>query len=242
MAAAVRALISVIWTWCCRACVKASNHVRFDFVVRRSTASRDPKVKIANDLERHPSIHFHPLIRGRVGKATGKATSLSPATLSSSSQRIPERSQARRDIITPASPGSALGPPSITTCPENLQRETTSRQQKPDAWTFRCEGAAPLLRVPHPISKVEPSHPPKETHFSCLYSWSRSFGHYPDLMTIGEGWNKDGPVKFTTRDWSSVLNTADNAPLRLSISRSNPDTSTPLPEAGTHPHLEGQRR
>ena len=44
------------------------------------------------------------------------------------------------------------------------------------------------------ISKAELRHSPEETHFSRLYPRSRSFGYNPDLVTIGEGWNKDEPV------------------------------------------------
>ena len=47
----------------------------------------------------------------------------------------------------------------------------------------------PDVRAPHPISKAEPSHPAEETHFGRLYPRPHSFGHYPELMTIGEGWN-----------------------------------------------------
>ena len=49
----------------------------------------------------------------------------------------------------------------------------------------------PDVRAPHPISKAEPGHPAEETHFSCLYSRSRSFGHYPKAVTVGEEWNVD---------------------------------------------------
>ena len=63
----------------------------------------------------------------------------------------------------------------------------------------------PDVQAPHPISKAEPGHPAEETHFSRLYLRSRSFGHYPKFMTIGEGWNVDRPVNrlssfFTTTD------------------------------------------
>jgi len=50
------------------------------------------------------------------------------------------------------------------------------------------------VRAPHPISKTEPSHPTKETHFGNLYAQFHSFGHYPEIMTIGEGWDVDGPA------------------------------------------------
>ncbi|MED6274724.1 hypothetical protein CHARACLAT_019308, partial [Characodon lateralis] len=48
--------------------------------------------------------------------------------------------------------------------------------------------------APHPISKVVPSHPTEEAHFSCLYLGSRSFGHDPKFMAKGEGRNVDRPL------------------------------------------------
>ena len=41
------------------------------------------------------------------------------------------------------------------------------------------------------LSLGEPRHPAEETHFGRLYSRSRSFGHYPQLVTIGEDGNVD---------------------------------------------------
>ena len=60
-----------------------------------------------------------------------------------------------------------------------------------------CGGAAALPWAPpecrafHPFSKGEPSHPTEEAHFSRLYLWSCSFGHYQKLVTIGQSRNKD---------------------------------------------------
>ena len=47
----------------------------------------------------------------------------------------------------------------------------------------------PLLddRASHFISKGEPRHPAEEAHFGRLYPQSCSFGHYPQLVSIGEG-------------------------------------------------------
>ena len=66
-----------------------------------------------------------------------------------------------------------------------------------------------------------------EAHFGCLHPRSCSFGHYPKLMTIGEGRNVD---RLVNRDLclsaqlpfhpSRVRITADAAPIRLAISRS----------------------
>ncbi len=46
----------------------------------------------------------------------------------------------------------------------------------------------------HFIPKGGASHPPEETHFSRLFSWSHSFGHDPSFMTIAEERNKNWPV------------------------------------------------
>ncbi|XP_067434958.1 uncharacterized protein [Thunnus thynnus] len=42
----------------------------------------------------------------------------------------------------------------------------------------------PNVRAPHPISKAEPRHSPKEIHFGRLDPRSHSFSHYPKLVTI----------------------------------------------------------
>lgn len=54
-------------------------------------------------------------------------------------------------------------------------------------------------QIPHPISKVEPSHPTGEARFGIFYPWSHSFGQYPKLVTIGEGWNLDWLVNQKLR-------------------------------------------
>ncbi|MEQ2287566.1 hypothetical protein AMECASPLE_013917 [Ameca splendens] len=51
-------------------------------------------------------------------------------------------------------------------------------------------------RAPHPISKGVPGHPAEEAHFSRLYPRSRSFGHDPKFITIGEGRNVDQPEVY----------------------------------------------
>ena len=108
-------------------------------------------------------------------------------------------------IISPACPGSAPGSSPRWVCPKHLPRETSWRHpnQIPNHlnWllsTWRSSSSTLSLSLisetPHPISKAEPSHPAKEAHFCCSYAWSFSFGHYPDLMAIGEGWDVDWPV------------------------------------------------
>ena len=96
-------------------------------------------------------------------------------------------------IIPPASPGSALGPPPSRTCPENLQREATRRHpnqvpEPPQLTPFDAEEQRlyselpPDGRAPHSITKTEPSYPPKETHFSCLYLRSCSLSNVKTVI------------------------------------------------------------
>ena len=103
-------------------------------------------------------------------------------------------------------------------------------------------------RDPHTISKAELRHPPKETHFSRLYPRSCSFAHYPNLVTMGEGsrwtskWTRIWISKLKAppsgsapslpqRTRGSALITADKAPIRVSISRSNlPSLENKIPK------------
>lgn len=48
----------------------------------------------------------------------------------------------------------------------------------------------PDVSAPQPISEAELSHPVEEAHFGRLYSQSRTYSHYPQLMAINEGKNK----------------------------------------------------
>lgn len=57
--------------------------------------------------------------------------------------------------------------------------------------SFRYEGAAAVLQAPHLICKGEASRPLEETHSGLL---CHSFSHYPDLGSIGEGYNVDQPT------------------------------------------------
>ena len=69
------------------------------------------------------------------------------------------------------------------------------------AWTRKPRYPSPAnsssfsWSILSPISKAGSSHPTEEAHFSRLYLQSRSFGHYPNLVAIDEGRNKDQPVK-----------------------------------------------
>ena len=73
------------------------------------------------------------------------------------------------------------------------------------------------------ITKAEPSHPMGKTNFGLLYSQSRSFGHYQELLTVAEDWNVDRPVnqKFCLvaqpRLHHNIHIIADAAPTSLSI-------------------------
>ncbi|KAK3563988.1 hypothetical protein QTP86_006243 [Hemibagrus guttatus] len=107
-----------------------------------------------------------------------------------------------RDIVSPACPGSSLGPLPGGACPENLPRETYRRHPKqmpepPQLPPFDVEEQRlysellPGDRAPYPISKGAPRHPAEEAHFGRLYPGSYPFGHDPELMTIGESRSVD---------------------------------------------------
>ncbi|KAK3569482.1 hypothetical protein QTP86_031418 [Hemibagrus guttatus] len=107
-----------------------------------------------------------------------------------------------RDIVSPACPGSSLGPLPGGACPEHLSRETSRRHPKqmpepPQLAPFDVEEQrlySELLlgdRAPYPISKGAPRHPTEEAHFGRFYPGSYPFGHDPELMTIGESRNVD---------------------------------------------------
>ena len=46
--------------------------------------------------------------------------------------------------------------------------------------------------------------PAEKTCFSCLYLQAHSFGHYPQVVIIGEGWNKDRPENREPRLWAQL--------------------------------------
>ncbi|KAK3507331.1 hypothetical protein QTP70_014461, partial [Hemibagrus guttatus] len=100
-----------------------------------------------------------------------------------------------KDIVSPACPGSSLGPLPGGACPEHLSREMSRRHPKqmpepPQLPPFDVEEQRlysellPGDRAPYPISKGAPCHPTEEAHFGHLYPGSYPFGHDPELMTI----------------------------------------------------------
>jgi len=100
-------------------------------------------------------------------------------------------------------------------CPKHLRLLLSMR---------RSSGSTPIsLRMSELLNlSPQPIHPAEETHCGRLYPQSRSFSHYPKLVTIGEGCNVDGftfqlSFLFTTMDQYSACITADAAPNRLSI-------------------------
>ncbi|XP_062311935.1 uncharacterized protein LOC134016604 [Osmerus eperlanus] len=121
-----------------------------------------------------------------------------------------------RDIVPPACPGSSPGPLPSGTCPEHLTREASrwhpyQMPEPPQLAPLDAEEqrfySEPLPddRASHPISKGEPGHPAEKTHFGRLYSRSRSFGHYPQFVTIGEGRNVDRLVNRELRLSTQLL-------------------------------------
>uniref|UniRef100_A0A8C6TSD4 Espin like a n=1 Tax=Neogobius melanostomus TaxID=47308 RepID=A0A8C6TSD4_9GOBI len=91
------------------------------------------------------------------------------------------------DIVPPACPGPSTWSPPNRTCLEHLPREATRRHPE---------------QMPVPPQLGAPSHPAKETHFGRLYLRSCPFGHYPDLMTIGDGGNVDRSIQTSSPNTS----------------------------------------
>ncbi|MED6270604.1 hypothetical protein CHARACLAT_012099 [Characodon lateralis] len=123
------------------------------------------------------------------------------------------------------------------TPPEEGIRETSGIDaQATSTGSSRCGGAAALLRAPHPISKGVPGQPTEEAHFHRLYPGSRSFGHDPKFMAIGEGRNVDRPVNRELR-FSAQLSLHHNGPAQRPHycgSRTDPSVDLPLHSSLTH--------
>ena len=70
----------------------------------------------------------------------------------------------------------------------NMPKQEASKPEPPQMTPFSAEEQwlPPDGQNLYLISKTEPNHPIKETHFSHLYLQSYSFAHYPNLVTICE--------------------------------------------------------
>lgn len=99
------------------------------------------------------------------------------------------------DIMSPACPGPAPGPPPSGICLEHLTQEA-NRRQMPEPLTLSPFDvkehhlySEPLLDGLTPL----PRPATLQAQFRRLYLRSRSFSHCPQLVTIGEGRDVDGP-------------------------------------------------
>lgn len=112
-----------------------------------------------------------------------------------------------RYLVPPANSGSAAGSPPSGSCPENLQKEAPRKfpNQMPKTTSLAPFHAKeqqlvseipPDVWAPHPIFRAEPIYASEETNFSLLNLQFRSFGHYPQLTTIDEGWSIDRLPQF----------------------------------------------
>ena len=113
--------------------------------------------------------------------------------LSSSSRRTTEAFiRQLRDVISPVVPGSALRTPSSGTCPKQL---------------------------PLSMSRWHPDQMPGAHHsipFRGLYSRFHSFGHYPQLLTIGSvDWRESSASPFSF----DLALTRQHAHLLVSLAR-----------------------
>ena len=168
-----------------------------------------------------PSIFLLSSTNPKLGRRGNRSrrdvqTSLSLVTLSSSFWRILRCSQARKD---------QLSLQRVLSLPGGLlpigQAWKISKGRWPRGILIRCpnsfswllsmqksSGSAPSLLWTVELLTLSQRLSPatlwkkKTKHFSHLYLWLHSFGHYPDLsrpwQTMGEqhGCNKDGPVSW----------------------------------------------
>lgn len=166
------------------------------------------------------SKHFHPLIAeysihfllhclSRSGLQTQQFQQGSPKTplfghLYQLFWEDPELTPRQpRDIVSPVCP--APGSPPRWTCQEHFPREGSRRHPDqmpgpPQLVPYNAKEQRlhfeplPDVRPPYPISKAEPSHPAEKANFNHLYWWPCSFGHYLQILTIGEGWEVHGSI------------------------------------------------
>ncbi len=138
--------------------------------------------------ETNPSVHpsIHPV---EAAAPAGGPRLPFPCHISQLWLEDPEAFPGRcRDIISPPGPGSVQGPPPCWMCLKHLHREATRRHpyqttEPPQLAPFNTKeqqlNSEFLMDnwTSHFIPKGGTSHPPKETHFSRLCSWSHSFGH-----------------------------------------------------------------
>ena len=103
---------------------------------------------------------------------------LSPAISTNSTKTFPSQ---LRDIMFPACPWSAPGSPPGWSCPNHLNWLRST--QRSNGSTLNPSWMSELLTLS--------PNPAKEAHFHRLYSQSHSFGHYPEVTTIGESWDVD---------------------------------------------------
>lgn len=88
-------------------------------------------------------------------------------------------------------------------CPEHLSMDASRRHPKqmsepPQLAPLHAEEQQLNSKFPQvtellalPLRVPKPSYPTEETHFGHWYPQPCSFGHFPNLMTVGGHWNVD---------------------------------------------------
>lgn len=184
----------------------------------------------------HPSVNFH---WSRISSRWQQAKLVVPnvPVTSNTFQDLLGEHKAfpghMRYIIPPSSSGSTPGSVPCWTCLEELQRE--ANRWHPDPMP-EPPTLAPFVKEQWLFSVLSldawAPHPTEETHLSHFSERlrSRSFGHFPNLMTRGQGWIVDRLLNRELWFWLSSLQTTmvqyniritpDAATYHLSISRS----------------------
>lgn len=133
------------------------------------------KEMFISDLLYYTSIHYLPLIQGRVVEAAG---------LDGYSR--PPFPQQRFPVL----PSRSWGVPR----PDGIHNPSS------ELWVYpRVSSQLVMPRSKGAVANSSPSlrlSPTEETHFGRLCPRSYSFSHYPQLMAIGEGRNIDGLINW----------------------------------------------
>lgn len=88
-------------------------------------------------------------------------------------------SSRRKNVISPACPGSASRPPPGGTSLEHVNWETSQSDVNWLLSMWRSRISTPS----DPPPPFPPQMPSEEAHFHCYYPLSHSLGHYPELVT-----------------------------------------------------------
>lgn len=130
-------------------------------------------------------------------------------------------------------------PFSCQLCWENIhiQRHPKSTLMRcPNTWNCSFQPERVVIPLQVPSRCLRSTQPAKEMYFICWYSQYHSFGHYPEVLGIGPGWNGNQTV-----NWEASTSGSSSSSPRQSGSLINKTLTYPksLPCALTHSQPKG---